>query len=80
MTDDPLTPLDRAALAAMRAAGEPVRERVLFERAGGDARPETFIAALERLASLGHAHVAFDRDAPGRDPEPFEPRMWRAVD
>lgn len=79
MRDDPITPLDHAILAALRAAGEPVRERVLFERAGGGARPETFVAALERLAALGHAHVAFDRDANDRDPEPFEPRMWRVV-
>lgn len=79
MRDDPITPLDRAILDALHAAGEPVRERVLFERAGGEARPETFIAALERLAALGRAHVAFDRDAPGREPEPFEARMWRAV-
>ncbi|MCC6830436.1 MAG: hypothetical protein IT200_03740 [Thermoleophilia bacterium] len=79
MRDDPITPLDRAILDALHAAGGPVRERVLFERAGGNAQPSTFIAALERLAALGHAHVAFDRDAPGSDPEPFEARMWRAV-
>lgn len=79
MRDDPITPLDRAILDALHAAGEPVREHVLFERAGGDAGPDSFIAALERLAALGRLHVAFDRDAPGRDPEPFEARMWRAV-
>jgi hypothetical protein len=81
--EDGITRLDGIVLDALRAAGEPVREAVLYERVvarGSDAGPERFLAALERLAELGHAHVAFDRELPAHDPDPFQPRAWRVIE
>ncbi len=75
--------LHETVLRALRDAGEPVREAVLFERVrarGADAAPEHFIDAMEHLASTGHVHVAFERDMPTRDPEPFQARLWRVVE
>ena len=72
-----------AALAALRAAGEPVREAVLYERLreeGVDLTPERLLAVLGRLATEGHLHVAVEHGLPARDPEPFEPRFWRVVE
>lgn len=80
--ENPITPLDGLVLDALRAAGQPVRESVLFERItarGADATPTRFLAALERLAELGHVHVAFDSELPPHDPEPFQARAWRVV-
>ena len=81
--EDAVTRLDSIVLDALRAAGEPVRESVLYERVearGADASPARFLAALERLAELGHVHVAFDRELPVHDPEPFQARSWRVVE
>jgi hypothetical protein len=67
----------------LRAAGEPVREAVLYERVrgeGSDMSPDLFLAALERLATTGHLHVAVEHDLPARDPAPFQPRMWYVVE
>ncbi|MFN8122314.1 MAG: hypothetical protein U0237_07780 [Thermoleophilia bacterium] len=80
MTDDPLTPSTGRRWRRCARPGSPFASGCCSNAPAATRRPETFSAALERLASLGHAHVAFDRDAPGRDPEPFEARMWRAVD
>ena len=77
------TPLHDLVMTALRAAGEPVREAALFERVrarGADATPERFIDAMEHLGSEGHVHVAFDHDTPARDPQPFQPRLWRVVE
>ena len=68
---------------ALRAAREPVRESVLYERVltrGVDVRPEAFVQSVERLAALGHVHVSFDRDGSAHDPAPFQPRYFRPVD
>lgn len=78
----PDVPLETAILEALRRAGEPVREAVLYERvrsAGLDATPEHFLAATARLETLGHLHLTVDHDTPARDPEPFEPRYLRVV-
>ena len=67
---------------SLRRAGEPVREAILFERvtAGGHATdPESFLAEISRLETLGHLHVAFDHETPARDPEPFEARFLRVT-
>jgi hypothetical protein len=60
-----------------------VREAVLYERVlahGCDAGPELFLAALERLATFGHLHVAVDHELPARDPAPFQPRFWHVIE
>ena len=67
---------------ALRAAGEPVREAVLYERvrdAGARIDAEVFVAVLERLATRGHVRMAVEHDLPTRDPEPFAPRFWSIV-
>lgn len=69
-------------MEALRAAGEPVREAVLYERVlsrGADAEPADFIASLERLATRGHVRVNVEHDLPAHDPEPFAPRFWSVV-
>ena len=69
-------------MEALRRAGEPVREAILFERvtAGGHATDaESFLAELARLETLGHVHVSFDHETPAHDPEPFEARYLRVV-
>lgn len=74
--------LENAIMTALRRAGEPVREAVLFERVteGGHATdPESFLGEVARLETLGHLHVAFDHETPAQDPEPFEPRYLRVV-
>ena len=73
---------EATVLERLRAAGEPVRESVLYERVRSrhpDLEPEPFIAVLERLAALGRLHVAVDHDRAGRDPAPFQPRFWRVI-
>jgi hypothetical protein len=75
--------LEALVLELLRAAGEPVREAVLYERVrahGSDAGPELLLAVLERLATLGHLHVAVEHELPARDPEPFQPRFWRVLE
>jgi len=71
-------------LAALRDAGEPVREAVLHERVGrrmsGPADPERFLACLEHLVTEGRLRVAVEHDLPARDPAPFEARYYLAVD
>ena len=74
--------LENAILEALRRAGEPVREAVLFERVRGggiEVAPEPFLAEVARLETLGHVHLTVDHDTPARDPEPFEPRYLRVV-
>lgn len=74
--------LENAILEALRRAGEPVREAVLFERIRGggiEVAPEPFLAEVARLETLGHVHLTIDHDTPARDPEPFEPRYLRIV-
>ena len=74
--------LETAIMETLRRAGEPVREAILFARvtAGSNAAdPETFLAEVARLETLGHLHAAFDHETPVRDPAPFEPRYLRVV-
>ena len=74
--------LENAIMETLRRAGEPVREAVLFERVtvgGHPTDPESFLAEVARLETLGHLHVAFDHETPARDPEPFEPRYLRVI-
>lgn len=75
--------VERLVLELLRAAREPVRESVLYERVqdrGQDVTPEFFLAVLERLATLGHLHVAVDHELSVRDPAPFEARFWHVVE
>lgn len=70
------------AMQALRAAGEPVREAVLYERVrarGADVAPEDFIATMERLATERHVRLSVEHDLPARDPAPFGPRFWSVV-
>ena len=81
--EDAVTRLDSIVLDALRAAGEPVRESVLYERVnarGADASPARFLAALERLARLGPAHRALDPGAPRPHPRPVPAPSWRVVE
>ena len=74
--------VEASVMAALRAAGEPVRESVLYERVRdrrGDVDPELLLAVLERLATTGHLHVVIENELPGRDPPPFQPRYWHVV-
>lgn len=82
MNDDP-SALELRIVTAIRAAREPLRESVLYERVNSreavDA--ELFLAALEKLATMGHVRVTVEHDRPlQHDPEPFQPRFWRVVD
>jgi hypothetical protein len=75
--------VEALVLQHLRAAHEPVREAVLYERVradGSPASPQLFLAALERLATLGHLHVSVEHELPAHDPEPFQPRFWRVVE
>jgi hypothetical protein len=80
-----MTQADRVgglAMEALRAAGEPVREAVLYERVlarGADLPPEAFIAVMERLATERHVRMSVEHDLPARDPAPFGPRFWTVV-
>ncbi|WP_217915137.1 hypothetical protein [Miltoncostaea marina] len=67
----------------LRRAGGPVREAALYERARSrhdGLSAALYLAALERLATLGHLHVAVEHDFRANDPEPFGPRFWRVVE
>lgn len=73
---------EELAMEALRAAGEPVREAVLYERVlgrGGGVDPDRFIAMMERLATRGHVRQSVEHDLPAHDPEPFAPRFWSVV-
>jgi hypothetical protein len=73
---------EELALDALRAAGEPVREAVLYERVlgrGAQLEPTDFIAMMERLATRGRVRLSVEHDLPARDPEPFAPRFWNVV-
>lgn len=75
--------LDLRIMESLRAAREPLRESVLYERVNGREAvgADLFLAALERLATLGHVRVSVEHDRPlQHDPEPFQPRYWRVVD
>jgi len=75
--------VEATVMAALRRAGEPVRESVLFERVRdghGDLSADAFLAVLERLGTLGHLHVRVEHDLPARDPAPFQPRYWHVVE
>jgi hypothetical protein len=74
--------VEERVMEALRAAHEPVREAVLYERVrahGVQVDPDGFLAVLERLATLGHLRVAVDHELPARDPEPFQPRYYHPV-
>jgi hypothetical protein len=74
--------VEESVLELLRAAGEPVREAVLYERIRerlDDVDPELLLAVLERLATLGQLHMAVEHELPGRDPAPFQPRFWHVV-
>jgi adenylosuccinate lyase len=78
------TRLRSAIIAALRTAGEPVREAVLFERVSGrSAEPLTpthFIAVLTHLTVEHHVAITPDHEPPlTPDPEPFEPRFYRLI-
>ena len=75
--------VERTVVELLRRAGEPVREAALYERARSRHDGLTaalFLAALERLATLGHLHVSVEHGFRANDPEPFEPRFWRVVE
>jgi hypothetical protein len=75
--------LDLRILESLRAAREPLRESVLYERVNAREAVEAglFLSALERLATLGHVRVSVEHEQTlQRDPEPFQPRYWRVVD
>jgi hypothetical protein len=75
--------VEELLLKLLRDAGEPVREAVLYERLRGlgvDIDPEDYLDLAERLAVLGHVHIAVERDLPARDPAPFQPRFYYPVD
>ena len=77
-------PLREAIVGALRTAGEPVREAVLFERvADRVASPPTaehFVATLAHLAVENHVAIAPDHDPPRTpDPAPFEGRYYRLI-
>lgn len=74
--------IEREILEALRRAGEPVREAVLYERVrarGIDVLPERFVAVAERLSILGHLRLVTEHDLPSHDPEPFEPRYYHLL-
>lgn len=74
--------VESSVMDVLRAAGEPLREAVLYERVRArrdDVDPELLLAVLARLATTGHLHVALEHDMPGRDPAPFQARFWHLV-
>jgi hypothetical protein len=74
--------LETAILEALRRAGEPVREALLYERVRGgglDVTPDAFLATTARLETLGHLHFTVDHEYPTGDPEPFQPRYLRVI-
>ncbi len=78
------TVLREAILDALRAAGEPIREASLFERAaaeaGSDPTPEHFLDTAAHLAAEGRLAVAIEREETGRrDPAPFSARYYRLI-
>jgi hypothetical protein len=78
----PRADVEEAVMRALRAADEPVREAVLYERVrarvpGLDA--DLMLAVLERLATEDHVHLAVEHDLPAHDPPPFQPRFWRVT-
>lgn len=82
MPDERVNQIEHAALAHLRAAGEPVREAFLYERVRADGvqvAGDDFIAVMMRLEVEGHVHVDPARDQV-RDPAPFQPRFWRVIE
>lgn len=77
-----LADVEARTMDALRAAGEPVREAVLYERvvkSGAPVDRDHFLGVMEHLATAGHVRVTVDHDGPARDPEPFGPRYWSVV-
>jgi hypothetical protein len=75
--------VEEVLLRVLRDAREPVREAVLYERLrarGVEIEPEDYLALTERLAVLGHLHIAVEHDLPARDPAPFRPRFYYPAD
>lgn len=76
--------LEQLALVHLRAAREPVREFVLYDRvAAACERPvsaDAFVVAMDRLMTDGRVHVIADHEPMGRDPAPFSPRYYRIVE
>jgi adenylosuccinate lyase len=77
-------PLRNAIVTALRAAGEPVREAVLYERVADRVpvrpTPQHFIATLKHLAVERHVAISPDHQPPRRpDPEPFEGLYYRLL-
>ncbi len=73
-----------AIVAALRDAGEPVREAALFERVAQrlpvGPTPEHFVATLAHLAVEHHVAIATDHEPPRvPDPAPFEGRYYRLL-
>jgi len=73
-----------AIIAALRDAGEPVRESFLFlriaHRVPREPTPEHFQDTLKHLAVEGHIAVSPDHDSPRTtDPTPFESLYYRLV-
>ena len=73
-----------AIVAALRDAGEPVREAALFERVAqrlpSGPTPEHFVATLAHLAVEHHVAIATDHEPPRvPDPAPFEGRYYRLL-
>ena len=71
-------------VAALRDAGEPVREAALFERVArrlpAGPTPEHFVATLAHLAVEHHVAIATDHEPPRvPDPAPFEGRYYRLL-
>ena len=77
-------PLRSAIIAALRSAGEPVRESTLYERVAGKMvdrpTPKHFIATLTHLAIEHHVSIAPDHEPPPTpEPVPFERRYYRLI-
>ncbi len=77
-------PLRGAIIAALRAAGEPVREAALYERIAVQVveppTPKHFIATLTHLAVEHHIAIVPDHEPPPTpDPSPFERRYYRLI-
>jgi adenylosuccinate lyase len=73
-----------AIMAALRDAGEPVREAALFERVArrlpSTPTPGHFVQTLAHLAVEHHVAIAIDHEPPRLpDPAPFEGRYYRLL-
>jgi hypothetical protein len=67
------------ARQALDEAGQPLRERVLYERVlerGGALSDDEFVALMAEMATLGMVRLSVEHDRRAGDPEPFGPRFY----